>query len=154
MYTLEHWAFIAEIAGGIGVIASLIYLATQLRQTTRQLQNQAENVSYERVFQAYDPIYEGRNAEIFYTGLKSPEALEDVDAFVFDMLMHRQFGAMAQIARQIDSNALPPAAAKHFSVHYRKIYLETAGGRNWFERNQEMFEHQLQSMGLDDGLSA
>ena len=152
MFTLEQWALIAEIAGGIGVVASLIYLATQVRHTSRQFQNQAENVSYERVFQAYDPVYEGRNAEIFYTGLNKPDELEGSDAFVFDLLMHRQFGAMSQVARQIELGALPLSAAKFLMVHYRTIYFDTPGGRNWFEKHGDMFEMQLQILGLDTSI--
>jgi len=33
---------IAELAGAIGVIASLLYLATQIRQNSRQLRGQAQ----------------------------------------------------------------------------------------------------------------
>ena len=37
MLTLEQGAFIAEVASGIGVIASLIYLAVQIRQNSKMV---------------------------------------------------------------------------------------------------------------------
>jgi hypothetical protein len=33
--TLEHWAYIAEIVGAIVIVASLVYVAAQVRQNTK-----------------------------------------------------------------------------------------------------------------------
>ena len=151
-----NWEAVTALSEAIGVIviiASLIFIGFQIRQTSQQLQNQTENLCYERVFQAYDPVFEGRNAEIFHAGLHAPETLEGNDAFVFDLLMHRQFGAMSQVARQMELRALPPGAAKNFAVHYRWFYLDSTGGRRWFEKNREMFDQQLEILGLDQALN-
>jgi hypothetical protein len=39
--TLEYWALIAEIAGAIAVVMSVIYLGVQVRANTKVLRSQA-----------------------------------------------------------------------------------------------------------------
>ena len=39
--TLEYWALIAEIAGAIAVVMSVIYLGVQVRASTKVLRSQA-----------------------------------------------------------------------------------------------------------------
>jgi hypothetical protein len=38
--TIQDWGAIGEIVGAVGVIATLIYLATQIRQNTRQIRSE------------------------------------------------------------------------------------------------------------------
>jgi hypothetical protein len=39
--TLEYWALIAEIAGAIAIVMSVIYLGVQIRANTKVLRSQA-----------------------------------------------------------------------------------------------------------------
>jgi hypothetical protein len=39
--TLEYWALIAEIAGAIAIVVSVIYLGVQIRANTKVLRSQA-----------------------------------------------------------------------------------------------------------------
>jgi len=39
--TLEYWALIAEIAGAIAIVVSVIYLGAQIRANTKVLRRQA-----------------------------------------------------------------------------------------------------------------
>ena len=39
--TLEYWALIAEIAGAIAIVVSVIYLGVQIRADTKVLRSQA-----------------------------------------------------------------------------------------------------------------
>jgi len=41
--TLEYWALIAEIAGGIAIVVSVIYLGRQIRANTKVLRSQAHD---------------------------------------------------------------------------------------------------------------
>jgi hypothetical protein len=38
--SIQDWGAISEVVGAIGVIVTLIYLTTQIRQNTRQIRNQ------------------------------------------------------------------------------------------------------------------
>ena len=59
--TLEQWAYLAEIIGVILVIASLIYVAQQLRQNTEMMRAESRNA-----------VHHSKQQELF-TLMKYPE---------------------------------------------------------------------------------
>ncbi len=52
--TLQDLGNIGEFVGALGVVASLIYLALQIRQNTRQLRNNARAIRLAEVRAASD----------------------------------------------------------------------------------------------------
>jgi hypothetical protein len=141
---------IGEIAGAIAVFASLIYLGKQIRRSDATTRSQMESELGQRGFQAYDPIYTGRNAEIFQQGLMHPDDLTEADAFVFNLFMHRHFGTMAEVAAQIESGAIDAEGdiVNGFREHYKAVLINTPGGIRWFSH----FSHSkgiLSALGLD-----
>jgi hypothetical protein len=90
----------------------------------------------QRGFQAYDPVYEGNNAQIFRKGLVDPDSISDDDEFVFDLLMHRQFGTMIEVARQIENGIVERDAGIviGFREHYEAAFLRHPGARRWLSR--------------------
>jgi hypothetical protein len=140
---------VGEILGAIAVFASLMYLARQIRASDATSRSQMEAELGKRGFQAYDPIYTGRNAEIFHQGLMHPEDLSEVDAFVFDLFMHRHFGAMAEFAIQIKSGIIPANGelARIAREHYRTVLINTPGGRTWLS-SYSPADEVLSALGL------
>ncbi len=124
---------IAELAGAVAVIISIIYLAAQVKQTRLHLESQAEDNIQSRAFEAYSPVYEGSNAQIFRRGLETPAELSADEAFVFKLLMDRQRGAFATIVRHMHTRSVAPELSRHFVANYRYLFLETNGGKAWFE---------------------
>jgi hypothetical protein len=115
------WDFVtaaAAWAGAIGVIATLFYLARQIGLAAKQVEAQIIADVTARAFEAYDPIYEGRNAEIMFKGLNSANDLSEVEAFVFDLLMHRQLGVVIQVVTRHKSDDLPRDHAEAMAIHY------------------------------------
>ena len=80
---------LGEWAGAIAVFVTLVYLVREVRVNANQLEKQVQTDLDAMTFSAYDPIYEGRNAEIMVTGLQRPDQLNEADAYVFNLLMHR-----------------------------------------------------------------
>lgn len=76
--TIEQWAAVAEIVGGIAVLISLIYLASQIRQNTKQLEMNLKSLrlkAFERTVESGNRVREilitnGEVAELFRRGLK------------------------------------------------------------------------------------
>lgn len=132
----EALGAIAESLGAIAVIVSIIYLAAQVRQTRIQLEAQVEDNITSRAFEAYSPIYEGDNASIFRRGLESPASLTVDQAFVFKLLMDRQRGAFATIVRRKQNRSITPEMATQLLANYKRLFLETEGGRVWFEETR------------------
>jgi len=131
----------AAWAGAIGVIATLFYLAQQIKQHRIEMSRQMEQDLNTRAFAAFDPVYEGRNAEIMYTGLQTPEQLSDVDAYIFDLMMARQSGVIGAIALRLHQGELPRKVAKIYADHYQDALFSRPGGKAWFdEKGGEAYE--------------
>jgi len=141
---------LAETLGALAVIVSIVYLAAQVRQTRIQLQAQAEDNITARAFEAYSPIYEGDNASVFRTGLESPSSLTPDQAFVFKLLMDRQRGAFATIVRRKHSGSISREMGDRLLTSYRYLFLETEGGRAWFEEARGV----MSQVELDELLKA
>lgn len=151
-----NWEIIAstgEWVGAIAVIITLIYLSRQIRLNARQFERQVVSDINSFIYRAYDPVYEGRNAEIMFIGLNDPEQLTGPDGFVFDLLMRRQAGAMASAVELYTQGDLTKETLDGFADHYRRVYLSKRGGAKWFLENED--SHQmLKRMGLLDELIA
>ncbi|HSG87586.1 MAG TPA: hypothetical protein VLA56_00120 [Pseudomonadales bacterium] len=141
---------VGEILGALAVFASLIYLGRQIRFSALATRSQMESELGQRSFQAYDPVYEGRNAEIFAKGLEDPSSLEPTDALVFDLLMHRQFGVMAEVASQIDNGIIEHdgAIVQGFSWHYQVALMKHPGVKRWLAQYPSSRD-VLEKIGLD-----
>lgn len=144
----ELAASIAEVVSAVAVVLSLLYLAKQIQQNSRHLENQAENDVYTRVNQAYDPIYAENNGEIMWKGLHRSEELSESEAFVFDLLMDRQMTAVVQSAHQAELGMLGQDVIAHFAGHYQRIYMDSPGGRNWIEKHEEVMRKAIEQFGL------
>ena len=127
---------IAESVAAFAVIVSILYLARQVNQTKMQLQAQAEDYVMSSAFDAFSPVYEGRNADIFRLGLEDPTQLSESDRFVFMLLMDRQRGVFASIVRRKHGKTLTPEMANRLLDGYRRTFLGTAGGQAWLERRR------------------
>jgi hypothetical protein len=92
--TLAAWG---EFIGGIAVVASLIYLASQIRQNSKLLEAAAED-SRIQTFNATSAMIAGdpEMARIHWDGIEDREALSEADRRRFDPLMQMQFQTFAQ----------------------------------------------------------
>ena len=78
--TLEQVASLAEIFGLILVIASLIYLARQIRQTTAMMRVSASNERLQRDTDIVNSLVESREvAEYWMKGATEFDSLDEVD---------------------------------------------------------------------------
>ncbi|MBM4384963.1 MAG: hypothetical protein FJ091_16550 [Deltaproteobacteria bacterium] len=132
---------VGQLLGSVGVLVTLGYLAAQVRYTRRQLESQEIAEYMREVNSAYDPIYSGRNAEIFRAGLEAPAELDANDAFVFNLLMHRQFGV-------IESQGFPPSTREVLRRHYHEVLLNHPGGRSWLAAHRETFSRACDLLGF------
>ena len=141
---------LSEFVGAVAVIISIVYLAAQVRQTRLQLQAQAEDNITSRAFEAYSPVYEGNNAHIFRKGLETPADLSPDEAFIFKLLMDRQRGAFATIVRRSHKKSISKEMFKRLMVGYQQLFLQTEGGRQWFETaKSSMSSLELQALEID-----
>ncbi len=139
--SIEQWAAIAEIIGGVAVLVSLIYVAYEVRQNTRQLEMNlaAERLmAFERTAQVSNDMREllVTNAEVatlFRRGLASYDDLKGLERFRVNMLFRNLFSQFQ-------------------SSHVRHI---TWDGEDEMLRGQESFmDGLLRNQGILEWLSA
>ena len=76
MFKYEHSRLgaIGELLAAIATVGTLIYLALQIRENSKQLRVTSINGLNELINYAYDPIYVSeRNTEAWLVGISTPE---------------------------------------------------------------------------------
>ena len=139
---------LGEWAGAIAVVVTLMYFARQISLAQDQLSAQIDKDVSDRVFLAYDPIYEGRNAKIMNMGLNRPDELDEDDAFVFNLLMYRQNAAISNLGLQILQGKVSSEWIGAYAAHYRNVLLSSPGGLAWFREHFDEACSGLEALGL------
>jgi len=130
-----NWEIIGatgDWAGAFMVVVTLFYLARQIKLNAKQLDRQISADIGNRIFQSYDPLYQGRNADIMYAGLRDQADMPEVDKYIFNILMYRQHGAMLELCDSIRGGDMPDELIAAYSVHYQEVLLDYPGAKKWF----------------------
>ena len=130
-------------AGALMVVITLFYLARQIKLNAKQLDRQISADIGNRIFQSYDPIYQGRNAEVMTCGLRDDADLSDADSYIFDLLMYRQNAAMVELCASIQSADLSDEVIEGYSNHYQEMLLDYPGAKKWFLSRWEQTQSTL-----------
>lgn len=103
-------AALAELAGALAVIATLVYLTVQLRQNSALLKASIATASRESTNQLTGLLASDREAlRVFYAGLESRTDLEKLDRQHFDAMMSLYLEALLQSYQQQFDEALERA---------------------------------------------
>lgn len=100
--SIQDWGAIGEIVGAIAVVASLIYLAVQIRQNTRQISHSLETTKLAAFEQNVESGNRARElfvtdpeiAELFLKGLADYAGLEATEKFRCNMLFRNLFSSI------------------------------------------------------------
>jgi len=133
---------IGEIIGAAGVVATLVYLAYQIRQNTSQLEQNtltakaaAQNASNEALRENRKAIFESlAMAEIFLCGNQKPEELDEVSKLRYRLIMQNVTEVMLEIYTQTLITSFSPETWETQGTTLVKRVLATPGGQ-WFWTN-------------------
>ena len=130
--TLEDLGNIGEFIAAIGVIVSLVYLATQIRQNTRVVRSSASNAVTEARVDFLKSVSDNPDvARILLSGLADREALELVERFRFDFILNRFIATMENYHYQNRRGAMDPDQwIRMLSV--LRLFADTPGGQAWW----------------------
>ena len=100
--SIQDWGAIGEIIGALAVVASLIYLAMQIRQNTRQISMSLESAklaAFERTIESSNHAREvlitnPEVAELLLKGLADYRSLPSSDKFRCNMLFRNLLSAI------------------------------------------------------------
>ena len=100
---------VGEIVGALGVLVTLVYLATQIRDNTRSLQaGSLQSVLDGPRDRYFLPMATNReNSEIFARGLNSLDELDDSEKRRFFFLMFEQWFQMQQVMHLRERDLIP-----------------------------------------------
>jgi hypothetical protein len=140
--TLAAWG---EFLGGIAVVASLIYLASQIRQNSRLLEAAAEDsrigmYTSTSAMMVSDPEV----ARIFWDGVEDRAALSEEDRRRFDPLMSMMYQGFAQ---QWEHQRTGHASATGWELQERGMRWQSsrAGARHWWAQYRELYAPGFQA---------
>jgi len=96
--TLEAWGIIAEIVGGIAVLITLIYLAMQIHQNTKQLKIQALKDAIGEFLSVHNhATLNLPNANLYRRGLSNFSTLSADEKGVFHSQIHPHLSGFHQV---------------------------------------------------------
>jgi hypothetical protein len=105
----EAFGAIAEVVGALGVLVTLIYLATQIRDNTRSL----HAVSLQSILEGPRDRYflpmaqSGDMADIYARGLTAMDNLDEREKRRFFFMMYEQYFQMQQVWQLREQNLIP-----------------------------------------------
>ena len=139
--SLEDLGNIGELISAVAVVVSLVYLASQIRQNTRQIdentraaQAAAFDSSISHAFVARQMIIENEKvASIYLKGLDDPESLSDEDRLRFRLTIHNILWSLWNMQSQSQVGEL---SAETWSAQLETLRrISSSKGFEWFWAN-------------------
>ena len=131
---------LAELAGALGVIASLIYLSVQIRSNTKQLKFAAMQSVGESIDRAFDPIYSEPCLSIWSKGHHDLASLSPAESTAFSNLMGRQLHNFSNL---IDAQLQGVIDRRRSETLYHEFYRElfgSPGAKQWLAENEHLVD--------------
>lgn len=138
--TIQDWGALGEIIGAIAVVASLVYLAIQIRQNTNQISQSIETMrlaAFESNVEAGNRIRElmivnPDLADLVARGSRDYQQLSGTDRIRYDLMMRNVFSGMqGAFVRHLSLGSDPQGFAG--SVRMLDALLVRPGVRAWLE---------------------
>ena len=131
--SIQDWGAIGELLAAVATVATLIYLAMQIRENSKQLRVTSINAMNELINYGFDPIYNSdRNTTAWLTGLSSPDDLDELDRQLFELFMGRLMNSFQTAITQHRHQGLETNDFERYIGVYRGV-LETPGGQRWLD---------------------
>ena len=153
MTKLESLASLGEIVGAIAVVVSLVYLAVQVRQSTRaqRIENSSRILDRTATMQgalSRDPAM----SVLFSKGISDPSQLTPQERIQFTWAMYEFFGALEFMFLAAKENSIPEEIWQRWSSA-AAWWLTFPGVQAWWEVRPipfaDSFSKYVQSL-LDD----
>ena len=123
---------VGEMLGALGVIATLGYLAVQIRQNTRAVRsNTSQAITDSRVDFLASVTDDADVARIFYSGLVDFESLEGIDRGRFSLLMARFTATMENYFYQHRQGTMDTEQWTRM-LETLRFFMATPGGQHWW----------------------
>jgi len=129
---LQALANLGEFVSGVVVIASLVYLAAQVRQNTESLRTENYARALDRISAMQSRLSgDGGLTALFAKGAVDPDLLTARERIQFTWMAYEAFGAFEFMFHQSESRAIPDAVWQRWSAT-TAWWLSFPGIRAWW----------------------
>ena len=130
---------VGEILGAVAVVATIVYLARQVRDNSRQVKLNSSHSFAALVQDAYGSVYTNEQTlRAWLTGTRNPTILNEDDLQLYFRLMDRQFNNTLPLMNHYKEGAM----SREEFEHYKEAYLamtSTEGGKVWMSTEGNYF---------------
>jgi hypothetical protein len=137
---------VGELIGGIAVVVSLVYLAIQIRQNTRQIQENitavrlARRDEMQQLFSRFRHLVSTpENRDLYLQGCQDYDALARPERFHFGLLLQEFLFCYEAMFLNLQEDVYPRDAWDHGQSKLLNAVLSQPGVQTWWERNSLMF---------------
>ncbi len=134
---------LGELVGGVAVLATLVFLAIQIRRNTQAIRMSAAEES-NRSFASYAALFTQPGVSRLYrVGLASPDELDDDELITFNAVMSTYFNWLAHVhtLRASGIAASTPRGLKATTSYV----LRQPGGQQWWSRFRVAYDDDFQA---------
>jgi hypothetical protein len=137
--TLSQFADLGEILGGIAVVASLVYLAIQIRQNTKTVRASTLHENTDLWSALFLRLSEPDLARAYVAGMAGQPDIRPLHYTQFFFLCRSMFLAFENQYYQTRHGVLDPEAYASYTRSISKQVLAFRGFRIWWEMNRAVF---------------
>jgi len=129
---------VGEMVGAIAVVATLVYLAIQIRHSSRQTETQIEQNQYQQWSNSLQiPAASSQVSDLCVRGQHSRADLTESERFQFDMFTTLAINAVEHAYRNASDAHHSPEAETWMAVV--KLWIDNPGGVEYWKDQRELF---------------
>ena len=133
--SLEQLSYLAQIVGSVGVIVSLLFVASQIKQNTRALQRNEHNSTMSQWTVIRQAIATDRSiAELMTAGLGGERTLDAADELRLENMLQEYAWASFHIWDRTQRGVFPKGTFEATAGVMLCDLLRTPGGSAWWHR--------------------
>ncbi len=129
---------IGELVGGVAVVATLIYLALQVRQNTAQSRRDGAASGLNFPAQLCLMTESEENAEVLRSGLRDFSSLTPNQAACFNSLLLGLFAAFVGVLDLHKAGLITPDEFEATEGNFARFII-APGGREWWDQTKQMY---------------
>jgi hypothetical protein len=137
--SLSDWANIAEVAGAIAVVVSLVYLAVQVRQNTVTIRNSTLHSNTALWSALLAKVAEPGMVEAYSVGATAKRDIDPLLYTQFFLLCRSLFVAFENQYFQYRQGALDKDAYQGYERSISQQLLAFPGFRLWWQQSKDVF---------------
>src|SRR6185369_16990168 len=140
--SFEKISYLAQIVASLGVIASLIFVALQIRQNTGALQRSEHNNTMAQWTVIRMAIAKHRDiAELMTAGLQQERTLDAADQLRLEQMLQENAWAAFHIWDRTQRGIFPKGTFEATAGALLGTLLKTPGGESWWHKAKHIGFH-------------